>query len=276
MGVQAASDWLTSTSMTARPPAAAVLLCPGEALRRHGGKPRKLGHRYPGGQLRHEPAPVEPADLMLKKRAAIVREEHQADPRASHTLGQALLCGYLEDPGLVSEKTAELAERRYDAILKFAGLHHRVFGLNSAKSILKNAAAGALGSASPSGNGDSLADAVRLGKLIKAVRLMVAPRPGLLAYHVLQEVAVFEGPVDTNGQPDIGLLCRDELWCLRAAADALLSERAKGRARQAQTTDIKLPRPRGLEVRFNRADGPDNEALLAAVERLKSQARAGS
>lgn len=277
MGLSA-SDCLTATVLTARAPLVAVVLCPGEALRRHGGKPRKAGERYPGGQLVYErDRELEPLDMTLAKRAAIVGKAHEHDPRASHTLGQALLNHLLEDAWdefTSAEKREQLAQRRYDAILDFAGLHHRVFGLNSAKSILKNAAAGALSSVSPSGSGDNLADAVRLGRQIKLVRLIVPPRDGMpLAYHVLQEVAVFEGPIDTAGQPDVRLLDDDQLWCLRAAGDALLSDRARGRAKPL----TKLPRARGLDVVFNRAgDGPDNEALLNAVARLKSHsARSG-
>jgi hypothetical protein len=260
---------LLSAALTARARPVAVFVCSGEALRRHGGKRRRLDvDRYPSGQIRYDGN----ADLghprTLWRRAVIVGQALAWDPRADHPVGQALLLRHLEDapqPGVKREDRERHAQRRYDAIDNFTKLHRAVFGIGSAQSNLKHAATGMARYASAQGAADNAGAALRLGRMIKRVR---AVEDAPYAYEVLQLVALDEGPVNMDGQPDIRLLTASQLIWLRLAADALMNDRAQG----AERTEVaKLPRVRGLEVRFDReSEGPDNDAVLAAIERLKS------
>jgi hypothetical protein len=266
-------------ALTARARLAAVLCCPGEALRRHGGKPRKSADRYPGGQIRY-PRDVEipPTPAMMKRRQEVVGEANCWHEKASTLIGQAHLLGLLEDlwsPLVTDRQRRQRAQRRYDALEDFIKLHRAVWGIRTAQSNLKNSVAGMAAPASGLSPEDNAGAAARLARMVKRV-LAIAPISPLITSPValLQRVA-FDEVLNAAGHPDVRLLSVIDLMALRLAADALLNDPAKRQpaAEEAEEPDrrSRLASYRPLFCGAGEEGRPDDEALRSAIARLKQQ-----
>jgi hypothetical protein len=273
-----ASDCLNG-DLTARARLVAVLCCQvhGEALRRHGGKPRKSADRYPGGQIRYlRDLEIPPTAAMMQRRAEVVGEVLCWHEKASTLIGQAHLLGLLEDlwSPLVSDRQRRVrAQRRYDALEDYVKLHRAVFGIRTAQSNLKNSVAGMAAPAAGLSPADNAGAAARLARMVKRV-IAIAPISALIpsALGVLQRVA-FDEILNAAGQPDVRLLCVNELMALRLAADALLNDRARSRAPAEGDAEpdrqSRLSSYRPLFTGAGEEGRPDAAALHAAITRLK-------
>lgn len=174
------------------------------------GRPRKDGPRHPSGQLVQR---VEPTEQLLEKRRILVGEDHASSKRAGYPLGILRLRGVI-------------TETDHAAGIRYAALHHVVWGTGTPKSHLAQLISGLVGAAS------SVDDPAREKRLIEAADQLGQANAALMAlptrrpYHVLQNIAAYERPMrfmDTSRARTPAAWAADQrdIDALQEATDAL-------------------------------------------------------
>jgi hypothetical protein len=275
-----------STHPTARPPAAAVVLCPGEALRRHGGKPRKPRPRYANGHRKPDTLRVDRGhDTTHTHRAELVGAANTDDPKAGYPLGVLQLLGLLADPDLPpgSDAALEQSAARLKAGLDFAVDHHVVWGRTTTKSHLATIISGIRGTPGTLGDSQFGLDAATWLGIKTAAGRRCSPHAGNpFPYHVLQRLALDQ---------EFWTLNEAKLIAARLALQTLvdLQRRRRPAAAQHETSAAESPyrpspaarqqRGNGYQPLFSRElEGPkaSDPALVAAIAKLKAGRTDGS